>query len=173
MYGAEGPEETTSDASLYDDKEHIYRAFTTVDWRLSSFKHWPISLKQSPEAMAKAGFYYQGYGDMVICYKCDLHLKHWEEHDDPWVEHIRWRSTCEHVRTEKDSDFIKNVLYALNMAEQWAKVEKKKTQPTLSEEQVMCAICKHKTRTIVYHPCWHLASCKTCGDNLLKCPLCG
>jgi baculoviral IAP repeat-containing protein 2/3 len=37
-----------------------YAAYTTVEARLKTFAYWPTHLKQTPRAMAQAGFFYLG-----------------------------------------------------------------------------------------------------------------
>lgn len=37
-----------------------FAAYTTVEARLKSFTNWPARLKQTPRAMAEAGFFYLG-----------------------------------------------------------------------------------------------------------------
>jgi len=37
-----------------------YAAYTTVEARLKTFAYWPTRLKQTPRAMAQAGFFYLG-----------------------------------------------------------------------------------------------------------------
>ncbi|KAK6177374.1 hypothetical protein SNE40_015487 [Patella caerulea] len=45
-------------------------------------------------ALAKAGFYYQGPGDIVHCFCCHIELKNWERHDIPLGEHYKWSPDC-------------------------------------------------------------------------------
>ena len=58
------------------------------------FITWPKSLKQSPKSLAKSGFFYTGYSDIVICFYCDLHLMSWEPSDSPTIEHCRHSPYC-------------------------------------------------------------------------------
>ena len=45
----------------------------------------------------KAGFYYSGEGDKVICPWCNLNLTEWESYDIPMEEHQRHLPYCAFV----------------------------------------------------------------------------
>ncbi|XP_017799080.1 PREDICTED: putative inhibitor of apoptosis [Habropoda laboriosa] len=75
--------------------------------RLRTFSGWPENLKQTPEMLASAGFYYNGYGDHVRCFHCDGGLRNWEATDDAWTEHARWFPKCEFVNLVRGQEFIK------------------------------------------------------------------
>lgn len=49
-----------------------------VDARLKTFKDWPKAMKQKPEEMADAGFFYTGRGDQTMCFQCGGGLNGWE-----------------------------------------------------------------------------------------------
>lgn len=81
--------------------------FATVLARRTSFDEWPPALKQTPEAMADAGFIYLGLSDQVKCFYCDGGLRDWAEGDDPWVEHAGWLGEqCGFVRLLKGDQFV-------------------------------------------------------------------
>ncbi|XP_046403099.1 death-associated inhibitor of apoptosis 2-like [Ischnura elegans] len=68
---------------------------------------WPSSrVKQTPKALAEAGFFYAGQADQVRCFYCDGGLWDWQEEDDPWVEHVRWFPNCAYVLLVKGEDFV-------------------------------------------------------------------
>ncbi|XP_050413934.1 baculoviral IAP repeat-containing protein 3 [Patella vulgata] len=50
-------------------------------------------------ALAKAGFYYTGPGDMVRCFSCGIKLKKWERYDIPVGEHYKWSHDCLFLNT--------------------------------------------------------------------------
>ncbi|KAL5011157.1 hypothetical protein ScPMuIL_013462 [Solemya velum] len=81
--------------------------------RVSSFQNWPTYKSQTPQMLAKCGFYYAGFGDNVKCFFCDGGLRNWESGDDPWVEHARWFPRCAFVRQCKGEDFVKDVQTAV------------------------------------------------------------
>lgn len=66
--------------------------------RLKTFDEWPKYMRPTPLELAKAGFYYTGMGDRVMCFSCKVVLKNWEPSDTAWDEHARWRSSCSYLR---------------------------------------------------------------------------
>ncbi|KAF4529126.1 hypothetical protein B566_EDAN017189 [Ephemera danica] len=74
--------------------------------RLQTYDNWPLSLPQKPIDLAKAGFYYTGRGDRVICFQCGGGLKDWGKGDDPWVEHAVWFQTCAHLLNVKGQAYV-------------------------------------------------------------------
>jgi len=58
-----------------DPKREVYR--------LSTFKKYPISAKQDPWKLVKAGFYYTGYKDRVKCGRCGRQVADWQENENP------------------------------------------------------------------------------------------
>ncbi|XP_048239818.1 uncharacterized protein LOC125373050 [Haliotis rufescens] len=81
--------------------------------RLQSFQLWPEGHSQQPEDLVNAGFFYAGYSDCVRCYVCGVGLRTWEEGDDPWVEHVRWRSSCAYVEAARGMTFVIQTLAAI------------------------------------------------------------
>ena len=74
------------------------------------YKTWPKSLRQEPNSLAKSGFYYTGYSDLVICFYCDLHLASWNADDNPTIEHCRHNPYCSfmaHIHGLKYMSFFK------------------------------------------------------------------
>ena len=62
--------------------------------RLTTFEHWSKQIQPDKYRLAKAGFYYTGEIDKVICFACGATLREWERTDDPWTEHYKWSKTC-------------------------------------------------------------------------------
>lgn len=81
---------------------------TTYEKRLQTFQKWPKNLKQTPEMLAAAGFYYQGYDDQVRCFHCDGGLHGWQPTDDVWIEHAYWFPNCGFVILMRGHKFIKH-----------------------------------------------------------------
>lgn len=76
--------------------------------RLQSFNEWPKSMKQKPEQLSDAGFFYTQKGDRVICFSCGGGLREWEEDDDdPWEQHALWYN------------FDRKLVYYLNPLKDW------------------------------------------------------
>lgn len=80
-----------------------------MERRLSSFAEWPRSMKQKPDELAAAGFYYNGKGDQTVCFHCGGGLKDWEDEDNPWEQHAKWFSKCNFVRLQKGPEYISEV----------------------------------------------------------------
>ncbi|KAK3098075.1 hypothetical protein FSP39_015924 [Pinctada imbricata] len=77
--------------------------------RITSFRGWPQYKHQTPEQLAKAGFFYAGFGDNVKCFFCDGGLRNWEPGDDPWTEHARWFPKCNYVRNVRGEQYIRTI----------------------------------------------------------------
>ncbi|XP_063233849.1 baculoviral IAP repeat-containing protein 7-B-like [Bacillus rossius redtenbacheri] len=86
-----------------------FPSYCTYEARLASFENWPVSLKQRPDKLSEAGFYYTGKGDQTVCFHCGGGLKDWEENDDPWREHALWFSKCYFVLQVKGREFVAEV----------------------------------------------------------------
>lgn len=74
--------------------------------RLESYADWPKTMRQKPQELSDAGFFYTGKGDKVCCFSCGGGLKDWEEKDDPWEQHGMWYGKCEYLKLLKGQDFI-------------------------------------------------------------------
>lgn len=68
--------------------------------RLETFKNWPGT--QTPESLAKAGFFYLQDNDEVQCFFCRIRIHKWEPADDPVSEHLRWSKHCAFVDLTSD-----------------------------------------------------------------------
>jgi baculoviral IAP repeat-containing protein 7/8 len=77
--------------------------------RLKSFEDWPKTMRQKPQELSDAGFFYTGKGDRVACFSCGGGLKDWEENDVPWEQHGMWYGKCEYVRLVKGDDFVRQM----------------------------------------------------------------
>ncbi|XP_071115039.1 death-associated inhibitor of apoptosis 1-like isoform X2 [Haliotis cracherodii] len=93
-------------ASSLDMNSAVHPLYKNIQSRLDSFRDWDTSHTQDPHVLATAGFFYAGYSDCVRCFYCGVGLKTWEEGDDPWVEHVRWRSSCSYIRRLKGDNFV-------------------------------------------------------------------
>ena len=85
---------------------------TVEENRLTSFSQWPRHLKQTPELLARAGFYHYGNAqrrDRVKCAYCKGRLYDWKPGDDPWLEHARCFPRCHYVRLCMGEDIIDDV----------------------------------------------------------------
>nr|CAD7461407.1 unnamed protein product [Timema tahoe] len=101
----------------------VFPQYASIDARFKSFDGWPLSLKQRPDKLSEAGFYYTGKGDQTVCFHCGGGLKDWEDDDDPWMEHALWFSKCTYVLLVKGRQFVEQVCA--------------KRDPLMSGEQVL------------------------------------
>ena len=83
--------------------EPKYSYYLRLQSRIDSFivvawHQHPISRTDSPllkpDYFAKAGFYYSGTDDNVICFWCRLGLNYWKVNDDPITQHVQFAPRC-------------------------------------------------------------------------------
>ena len=67
--------------------------------RTSSFSNFPTNCPVSTLSIAKAGFYFQGNGDEVICFCCGIKHRNWQFRDDPVTIHRRISPNCCFIRS--------------------------------------------------------------------------
>ena len=162
----------------------------TLESRLATFRTWPPGLKQRPEQMAKAGFFYEGVSDQVKCFSCDGGLGSWEEGDSPEEEHAKWFPGCTFLQLTynpvKASNPLTNIVECARALNQNAIGSKAVSLEELSEDkdeelrreiqqlrdERSCKICLENEASIVFLPCGHLSCCSTCAPSLTKCPVC-
>ena len=84
----------------------VYPKYKSYNKRLSTFfeRFWPVSLNQDNFKMAEAGFFYSGFGDIVICAFCGLTLNKWLPNDDPITEHRKFNQDCKFLRLFQDKN---------------------------------------------------------------------
>lgn len=88
----------------------MYSDYQTLDARLRTFQHWPIGLTQTKDAMASAGFFYSGVGDMVTCFHCGLERNNWTRDEMPKETHARLAGEqCYYAKIMWGPRFIKSV----------------------------------------------------------------
>ena len=83
-----------------------YPQYENYEHRLNTYfvRFWPISIRQNGMTMAKAGFFYRGFGDIVTCAFCGVSLHKWLENDDPIAEHRKFNANCKFIRLLQDSN---------------------------------------------------------------------
>ncbi|CAF3039959.1 unnamed protein product [Rotaria socialis] len=67
--------------------------------------------------LAEAGFFYAGYGNLVICFYCGGSLKHWGANDNPKVEHCRWFPNCLYAKHLSGDDLYERIQIRKNQLE--------------------------------------------------------
>lgn len=78
--------------------------------RFRSFEDWPKTMKQKPQELSDAGFFYTQKGDRVKCFSCGGGLRDWDENDVPWEQHALWFSKCEYLKLIKGQEYIDSIL---------------------------------------------------------------
>ena len=71
-----------------------YKLYVYYENRISSFDPWSQQIIPDKYQLARAGFFYSGFGDKVVYFSCDLKLYNWEKTDDPWIEHYKNSPNC-------------------------------------------------------------------------------
>ena len=137
----------------------LYRSFEN---RFKSFDHW-FRQNPSPLSIARAGFYAVSrsdiFDDVVSCFHCGMTVSHWQDDDNPYLEHLKFSpSNCKYVYMVLDhllkNDFSDNFLN-----------EK-------FPESLNCVACVEEMRSVVFLPCKHLCFCYGCSKDMATCPVC-
>lgn len=75
--------------------------------RLLTFNSWPQRFNfVKPLDLARAGFIYTGYSDVVRCKFCKIELGQWRRGDCPMTDHLRWSPSCPFIarKLKRDDD---------------------------------------------------------------------
>ncbi|XP_071089362.1 baculoviral IAP repeat-containing protein 7-like [Haliotis cracherodii] len=91
--------------------------YTREELRLKSFSRWPRNVSQTPEALARAGFYHipcEEKPDRVKCGYCRGKVYNWACGDDPWIEHAKCFPTCPYIKLCIGEDVINDLLCQQN-----------------------------------------------------------
>lgn len=153
--------------------------FALESKRLESYEDWPKTLKQKPQQLSDAGFYYTGKGDKVCCFSCNGGLKDWEENDDPWEQHAMWYGKCEYLKLMKGADYISKMAQqreeiCQRSSKGAASIEKldKTDEEQEKKDSKLCKICYIDEYNTIFLPCGHVIACAKCASSVLKCPAC-
>ena len=172
----------------------VYPKYKSYNKRLSTFfeRFWPVSLNQDNFKMAEAGFFYSGFGDIVICAFCGLTLNKWLPNDDPITEHRKFNQDCKFLRLFQDKNsntneinlksiklFIsaslfylrKNLDYYRNIVYFYfhEKILKRRIYNRFIN---ICKICFGAESNILVLPCRHVSTCLSCTLCTEICPIC-
>jgi hypothetical protein len=160
-----------------------YPVYVTYQKRLESYESpsWTLSNSQTPDKLAKAGFFYAGYSDCVRCFQCGLGLKSWKPEDEAVGEHRRCRPGCPYLQAlgSQDEQCTRT---------ETSKAEEGRTEPSSTEkniilellenenmklkEQLTCKVCKINPSKDLFLPCGELCACAACSKLLTHCPSC-
>lgn len=167
------------EADIYPSHSR-YRCITK---RINSFVDydWSPQTAQSIEELARAGFFYTGYGDATVCFQCGCGLKRWLKEDNPYIEHARYSPRCHYLKSTMGEDFIRDVERLVqrpgntNALLNAARKLMRQT-PEVPDKEILegreCLICMCEERQIAFQPCGHLATCINCSFKIKKCCLC-
>lgn len=72
--------------------------------RLESFKLWPKDSPVYPLKLSKAGFFYSGQGDEVVCFQCSVKKSQWQYGEDPVEVHRSLNPECPFLLGENDEN---------------------------------------------------------------------
>lgn len=169
--------------------------------RLETFEDWPKTMRQKPQQLIDAGFYYTGKGDRVCCFSCGGGLKDWEENDDPWEQHAMWYGKCEYLKLMKGADFIEKMAkkreeickrssdsaascsssqssqgssleVQINARELLTEAKEKSNEDEEKKDSKLCKICYSNEYNTIFLPCGHVIACAKCASSVSKCPAC-
>jgi baculoviral IAP repeat-containing protein 7/8 len=141
--------------------------------RLSSFKNWPIALKQRPKDLSDAGFYYTDKGDRVICFCCGGGLKDWEDDNKPLEEHAKWYGSCDYLQIIQFFRGAEHFNKIINQPENIFQESKNQLCEKNEEENLkICRICYSKEFNTIFDPCGHIVACEECTSRVNACPIC-
>ncbi|CAC5393827.1 BIRC7_8 [Mytilus coruscus] len=77
--------------------------------RLSTFATFPDIPGIYATKLARAGFYYPGKGDEVVCFKCKITHKNWKRHDSPSEIHMQISPLCDFIKQTKFMEYSQNI----------------------------------------------------------------
>lgn len=101
---------TTATSPMQAIHAHEFPEYAIESARLRSFDDWPKTMKQKPQQLSDAGFFYTMKGDRVKCFSCGGGLRDWDENDVPWEQHARWFGHCEYLLLVKGQEYVDEIL---------------------------------------------------------------
>jgi len=161
-----------------ENDEVSFPEFKFPSERLASFAMWPVGIKQKPEELVAAGFFYSGHSDMTICFSCGIYIAKWEPEDNPWVEHKQHTTdVCKYLEMNQSTLQLNERLYEESRNN---KTEELVTSPDNDDTdkpeiafESLCKICLTGKSSILFMPCRHVAVCGQCVFGIKDtCPIC-
>lgn len=174
-----------------------YPKYTNLASRLRSYDDWPKAMKQKPDQLADAGFFYTKTSDRVACFSCGGVLRDWEDDDDPWEQHGLHFESCKYLQLIKGYGYHGDAI--LNLTKARAEKKRMRTFDSASSsssslssfsspavdlkmycadwnekisELRKCKICYDNEYNSVFIPCGHVIACVKCAAILIECPVC-
>lgn len=164
------------------EEDLAFPHFRLPSARMRSFKSWPPGLKQKPEELCDAGFFYSGKSDCVVCFSCGVFVGKWDANDNPWVEHKNLlEKDCTYLRFNSDKlemhqkkfEQEENVRNSSDKETETTNVHDNCTKEIEIDDESMCKICFANKSSIAFLPCKHVAVCGQCVYGIKgKCPIC-
>lgn len=163
---------------------HEFPEFAIESIRLRTFEAWPLMMKQRPEELSDAGFFYTQISDRVVCFSCGGGLWKWTKDDDPWEQHAAWNNNCTYVRLVKGPEYVatinaRKLKEAGNQPSSDSKEKYKKMKnnnktrkKSKANDSRLCRICYENEYTTIFLPCSHIMACAKCASTQDKCPIC-
>ncbi|GIY08509.1 baculoviral IAP repeat-containing protein 2, partial [Caerostris extrusa] len=71
--------------------------------RIKSFSSWKVHYPVDPDRLAKAGFFYTGNEDEVVCFSCHGHIKGWNYGDVVLKKHAEMFPNCNFVNNKSNN----------------------------------------------------------------------
>ncbi|KAF4530471.1 hypothetical protein B566_EDAN014672 [Ephemera danica] len=148
---------------LLNDKPHpfiiaMYKQrhpeFADPETRLKSFEGYKFEIPN--EDLAEAGLFARDNG--AFCFHCGGGLHNFEAGENAWEEHAYWFRRCPYVLTVKGTSFV-NAVIAKKKANKNFQLEGKSVETTVDPT---CKVCLTNVADVLYLPCKHLASCRSC-----------
>ncbi|XP_065339807.1 baculoviral IAP repeat-containing protein 7-B-like [Cloeon dipterum] len=157
---------TAQDLNIHDWSAPLNPHFVTLKSRINSFKEfWPKSHRQTPLELAKAGFFYTGIGDRVVCFHCNLGLKDWDPNDDPSVQHSKWNSCCNYLIM-----CLKSRMLHFNQNTDVPEITDSSASKGRGKRDLHCLKCRFNNVSKVNLPCGHMTICESCAED--SCRIC-
>ena len=98
--------EISEQRSKYPSQHPIKPLLAAKKVRKETFHSWPLESWLTSTNLTEAGFYSHQVRDRVSCFYCGIGLKNWQRGDGIWVEHARWRPSCEFLQRHKRAEFV-------------------------------------------------------------------
>lgn len=162
------------------EEEIVHSQYKLIPQRLKSFSTWPVGIKQRPQELAEAGFFYSGQSDLTICFACGVHIAQWEPNDNVWLEHKKHnKKDCSYLKLNHETvklnekEFLKLNLDASNSQNINAIDENLDKKENNVNYESLCKVCLERKSSIIFLPCRHVAVCGQCVFGIDdQCPIC-
>ena len=167
-----------------------YPQYESYEQRLNTYfeRFWPISICQNGMMMAKAGFFYRGFGDIVTCSFCGVSLHKWLQNDDPIAEHRKFNANCKFICLLQDSNhprynqtklfinkfimFIQSIFSNLKSTIISYFYADSGSRLYSNNYSNICKICLNEDSNILLLPCHHISTCSSYTLCTKFCPIC-